>query len=98
MVDVTETYELLTNAIKRGKIHDVSQLLFGTPSKTLIKFEVGIENKTLLNVAAIHRENEIMARLIENGITKWNKCKEGNDFFIGLIEDRKVQIDKGKST
>ncbi|KAI0569027.1 hypothetical protein Alg130_11821, partial [Pyrenophora tritici-repentis] len=78
-------YERLLDAIDHRRTDDVRKLLkkMSHQDETCLLWEEG----SLLDVAASQSQSEVMALLIENGITKWFGSKENNRVFIRLIDD-----------
>ena len=76
-------YERLLDAIERHQSDDVRKILTEMPLED--KTRLLLKKGSLLDVAASKSQNEVMALLIENGITKWLGRKNNNQVFIRLI-------------
>jgi hypothetical protein len=87
-------YELLRRAIHDGRDSNVQKLL--KSSKLATKKELGDDENSLLNDAASRLQLEIMSLLIENGVTRWNKCRDCNRTLIRLIKYQDLWNSMGK--
>lgn len=81
-------YERLQHAIARHRTDNVRELLteMSLEDKTCLL----MKEESLLDVAASKSQSEVMALLIENGVTKWFGSKDNNRVFIRLIDDYKA--------
>jgi hypothetical protein len=79
-MDMNKLHDLIVG----GKYRDVWKLLKTIPYPERIDLE--INGTPLLNLAAKNKQREMIAVLLQRGLSKWIDCKEGSHFFFSTLE------------
>jgi hypothetical protein len=82
----------LLSYIRYNTVEDIDKLLTASESTSFKDVDFSkLEINTPLNLAAVLKDPNAMACLVERGITQWKECKSGNETFEKLIKGSKAE-------